>query len=80
MKTETFNIPKSFSLKYCSWFTSTCAYQVKHPIYGGSMMTPQQIKYSSGEFKNKLFKNIKDAIEYEIEIMGINNEFVNRLK
>jgi hypothetical protein len=54
---------KSFNIKFCSWFTGTCYYEVKHPYYGRNQLTPYQIKYSTGEYKNKLFKNIKDCFD-----------------
>lgn len=77
---NTFEIPKSFSLEFCSWFTGTDCYQIKHPKYGGLKLTTNQIKYSSGEFNNKLFKNIVSAIKTEIEIVGIDNALTRKLK
>ena len=58
-------IPKKISNKFASWFTSTCLNGVKHPIYGSHQITPQQIKYSSGEYKNALYKEIKETLERE---------------
>lgn len=58
---------KSYSLKFASWFTGTCLNSLRHPKYGANQVTPQQIKYSSGKYKDSLFKEITDAFKREPE-------------
>ena len=60
---ESVNEAKSYSNKFASWFTGTVLCNVKHPKYGNHKVTPDQIKYSSGDYKMKLFKNIEQAVK-----------------
>jgi len=57
------NENKSYSLKFAEWFTGTSLCNVKHPKYGGHQLTQLQIKTAPGNYKNKLFKSIKDAFD-----------------
>lgn len=54
---------KGFSYKFASWFTGTVLNTIEHPKYGKHKLTPEQIKYSDGEYKNALYKAIQLAIE-----------------
>lgn len=56
-------IPKRISNKFASWFTGTCLNGVRHPRYGSNQVTHQQIKYSPGEYKTALYKEIKEALK-----------------
>lgn len=57
--------PKTIPSDFASWYTGTIYCNVKHPKFGKHKVTPRQIKYSSGEYKSKLYKDIiKQAIEY----------------
>ena len=50
-----------YSLKFASWFTGTCLCTVEHPKYGKHQLTTHQIKYSDGDYKNKLYQAIENA-------------------
>jgi hypothetical protein len=54
--------PEGYTYKFVSWFSSTSLNGVKHPIYGKHQITPEQIKNSSKEYKDKMFKEIKKQI------------------
>lgn len=66
---EVIMIPKSYSLKFASWFTSSCLNSVRHHKYGANQITPQQLKYSSGDYKNLLFKEITEVFKREPELL-----------
>lgn len=67
-------MPLKINLKFASWFTGTCLYDVKHEKFGKHSLTTEQIKYSTGEYKSKLYENIKKAVENgDITIEKIKN-------
>ncbi len=51
-------VPLSFPQPFVLWFIGTCRNDVKHPEYGGHQLTAHQLKYSSGDYKSKLYKCI----------------------
>jgi len=53
--------PLSFPAKFVLWFIGTCMNTVKHPRYGNHQITREQLKYSPGEYKNALYKEIAKA-------------------
>lgn len=53
----------SYSNEFASWFTNTVFNTVNHPIYGKHKLTPEQVKNSSAEYKNKLYLAINKAIK-----------------
>ena len=58
-------VPLSFPQDFVLWFIGTLCNNVQHPKYGSNMLTKEQLKYSSGEYKSKLYKCIAD--NYVIE-------------
>lgn len=54
---------KTFNNQFCSWFTGTVFCTIEHPYYGKHQLTANQIRKSSGEYKNKLWLNIMDCFE-----------------
>lgn len=54
---------KTYSIYFVAWFTGTSLCSVKHPEFGKHQLTPEQVKLSSGEYKNKIYKNIEKAIK-----------------
>lgn len=61
---------KSFPVNFCSDFTGTSLYQLKHSEFGSSQLLPEIIKNSSNVFKNRLYKNICKAIDKEVEFVN----------
>lgn len=60
-------LPESIPHDLASWYTGTVYCSIEHPVYGKHKVTPRQIKYSSGEYQSKLFKDmIKTAIDYAV--------------
>jgi hypothetical protein len=53
----------SYSLEFATWFTNTCLNTVKHPRFGKHGLTMHQLKYSDGEYKNKLHKEIDKHVK-----------------
>lgn len=53
----------AFSNKVASWFTGTVFCNVKHPTQGKHQLTPEQIKNSPVDYKNKLFASMKAAYD-----------------
>lgn len=64
------DIFKSFPIEFCSDFTGTVLCTVKHSEFGKHRLSPQQVKYSTEEYKNRLYKNICKAIDKEIEMVN----------
>ena len=62
-KTESVNENKSYSNNFASWFSGTVLNTVRHPKYGKHKVTPDQIKTSPTEYKDKLFKAIDRAVK-----------------
>jgi hypothetical protein len=54
---------RGFSYEFASRFTGTVLNTVEHPKYGKHKLTPEQIKYSDGQYKNALYQAIQLAIE-----------------
>jgi hypothetical protein len=52
-----------YSNNFVSWFTGTVLNNVKHPMYGNRKLTSDQVKQSSGDYKNKIFKAIDAAVK-----------------
>jgi hypothetical protein len=52
-----------FTNKFVSWFTGTSINSILHPVFGNHQVTPNQIKYSSGEYKSRMFKCITESIQ-----------------
>lgn len=50
---------KSYSNEFASWFTGTSLNKVKHPKFGKNKVTPEQMKMSPGDYKDKIFKEIE---------------------
>ena len=75
IKSKLPTIKSTFSL----WFIGTSSYSVLHSVYGRHQLTRQQLKYSSCEYKNKLYANIIDAILAETQISGKDNVFTKKL-
>jgi len=48
--------------EYAAYFTGLVICRVKHPIFGSHKLTTNQIKFSTGTYKNKLYREIKKAI------------------
>jgi len=63
MKENTGFLPKELSIYFLSWFTGSSLNTVKHPTYGLHKITPQQIKYSGGKYKNALYAAVKKAFK-----------------
>ncbi len=61
---------KSFPINFCSDFTATSTYQLKHPEFGSNQLLPETIKHSSNSFRNRLYKNICKAIDKEVEFVN----------
>ncbi len=57
------NEGENYSNKFAAWFTGTVLNSVKHPEYGKNQLTPEQIKMSPDDYKNKLYKAIKKAFD-----------------
>jgi len=62
-KNSNINESEKYSNKFVSWFTGTSLNNVKHPIYGNHKLTIDQVKKSTAEYKNKIFKNIQKHID-----------------
>jgi hypothetical protein len=69
---------KSFPNEFVANFTGTCLCNVEHPEFGKHKLTPQQVKNSSGEYKNEIYKNICEQIDLEVE--GINSGLYGNVK
>lgn len=61
---------KSFPNEFVAEFTGTSLCNVQHPEFGKHKLTAQQVKYSEGEYKNAIYKNICDAIDLEAELVS----------
>ena len=51
-------VPLAFPQPFVLWFIGTVHNTVKHPEYGNHQLTEHQLKYSSGDYKSKLYKCI----------------------
>jgi hypothetical protein len=71
---ESNNDDVKINIYLASWFTGTSLNNVKHPTYGKHKLTPHQIKLSSGDYKNKLYK----IIRYYIENGEITQDIINK--
>ena len=54
---------KSYSNEFASWFTGTSLNKVKHPKFGKNKVTPEQMKMSPGDYKDKIFKEIEKYVK-----------------
>ena len=63
IKENTGFLPKELSIYFLSWFTGSSLNTVKHPTYGSHKVTPQQIMYSDGKYKNALYAAVKKAFK-----------------
>lgn len=57
----------------CTYHTGTSICQVEHPEYGKHQVTKHQIKFSSAEYKNELYKDIIKTIAMDIDMFGIDD-------
>ena len=48
--------------EYAAYFTGLVICNVKHPKFGSHKLTANQIKYSTGTYKNKLYRAIVKAL------------------
>lgn len=75
--------PEAIPTDFVSWYTGTVYCRVEHPKYGKHKVTTQQIKYSSGEYKSKLYRDIiEQAIKYSYQHNddSLREKLLDRLK
>lgn len=67
MKILAQDIFKKFPVTFCLAFIGTDGNSTQHPTQGGHQLTKSQFKNSPASYKNKLYKNIIDCLNLEIE-------------
>lgn len=67
MKIDLKKIFPSFPKAFVLAFIGTCGNSTKHPKFGTHQLTPNQLKYASGEYKSALYKNIIECLEVEVD-------------
>jgi hypothetical protein len=65
--------------QFALWFIGTSMNCTLHPTYGFHMLTKEQFKYSSADYKDTLYDNIICAIVAETSISGKENIFTKKL-
>jgi len=53
----------TYSLKFATWFTNCALNTILHPKFGNHGLTMHQLKYSDGEYKNFLYKEIDNHVK-----------------
>lgn len=69
MKIDLTKIFPSFPRTFTLAFIGTCGNSTQHSKYGTHQLTPNQLRMASGEYKNKLYKNIIDCLRTEVEFI-----------
>lgn len=69
MKVDVAKIMTSFPEALCLEFISTDGDSTQHPQYGTNKLTPAQFRSSPGYFKQKLYRNIIECFQTEIDYL-----------
>jgi hypothetical protein len=67
MKIDVRNIIKTFPAALCLEFIGTDGNSTQHPKYGTNKLTLSQFRNSTGGFKQQLYRNIIECLQYEVD-------------